>query len=314
MSRHARSFNRWGARAGLVASFALLAASTAAIAPVGTGATLTASAECFEPAIPAGVTRSNGGVRVDPHTERLPEVPTVQARLAAGSVRIPTYINVISAAPLTADQQTKREKQSVRQIRVLNRSYSGRSAVDATKSPFRFALVQTRFVVNSDWATMGYGSAAEQAAKSELRVGGAGTLNIYAADIGGDLLGWATFPQQYGANPTNDGVVLLTDSMPGGSAAPYNRGDTGTHEVGHWLGLYHTFQGGCQPKNDLVDDTPAEKSPAFGCPAGRDTCKAPGADPIDNFMDYSDDACMDRFSAGQSARMSSQWATFRSGG
>ena len=314
MSLHARSLSWWGARAGVVASFTLLATSTAAIAPGGPGAAPTASADCFDPAVPAGGARSEGLVRVDPHTERLPEVPTVRARLAAGPVRIPTYINVITAKPLTDSQQTKREKRSVRQIRVLNRSYSGRRAADAAASPFRFTLVQTRFVVDSAWATMGFGSAAEWVAKAELREGGADTLNIYAADSGDDLLGWATFPQEYDADPTNDGVVLLTGSMPGGSAAPYNRGDTGTHEVGHWLGLYHTFQGGCQPKNDLVDDTPAEKSPAFGCPEGIDTCKASGVDPIDNFMDYSDDLCMDRFSAGQSSRMSSQWATFRSGG
>lgn len=253
-------------------------------------------------------------MRVDPHTERLPEMPTVQARLAAGSVQIQTSINIISANPLTATQRTQRKRQAVRQIRVLNRSCSGRSADDAAKSPFRFTLMQTRFVVNSAWATMGHATAAEQAAKAHLRVGGADTLNIYAADIGDDLLGWATLPQQYDSNPTNDGVVLLTDSMPGGRAVPYNRGDTATHEVGHWLGLYHTFQGGCQPKNDLVSDTPAEKSPASGCPKRRDTCKAAGADPIDNSMDYSDDICMDRFSAGQASRMSSQWTTFRSGG
>ncbi len=100
--------------------------------------------------------------------------------------------------------------------------------------------------------------------------------------------------------------------MPGGNAAPYNRGDTGTHEVGHWLGLYHTFQGGCTKSNDLVADTPAERRPGYGCPAGRDSCRAAGVDPIYNFMDYSNDTCMDRFTSGQSDRISSQWATFRS--
>ncbi len=188
------------------------------------------------------------------------------------------------------------------QMNVLNAAFAG--------TGWSFTLVSTTRTTNTTWYNGCYGSS-ETAMKTALRQGTADDLNIYSCNPSGGILGYATFPSSYNSAKIKDGVVILYSSMPGGSAAPYNEGDTGTHEVGHWMGLYHTFQGGCSSNGDYVSDTPAEKSPAYGCPSGRNTCSSAGFDPIENFMDYTDDACMWKFSTGQDARMDSQFTTYR---
>ena len=240
------------------------------------------------------------------------ETESVQAMLsqyrgafaAIGSININTYAHVINKGTGISNGDIP-DSMIADQMAVLNAAYAN--------TPFRFTLVGTTRTTNSTWYTAGPDTTAEAQMKNALRQGTADDLNMYFSSPGGGLLGWATFPNWYAGNPKDDGVVILNSSLPGGSAAPYNLGDTGTHEVGHWLGLYHTFQGGCQKTNDYVNDTPAERDAAFGCPTGRDTCRTTGLDPITNFMDYTDDACMDRFSAGQISRMDSMWASYRAG-
>jgi hypothetical protein len=220
----------------------------------------------------------------------------------SGAVTIPVYFHVVNKGAGVSNGDVT-DKMIRAQIDVLNAAFAGATGAGAANTPFRFALVGVTRTTNLAWFNAAPGTVAEREMKTALHTGGADTLNFYTNN-GGGYLGWATFPFWYAGDPAMDGIVCLYSSLPGGTEVPYNEGDTGTHEVGHWLGLFHTFQGGCAAVyNDFVADTPSERSPAFHCPTGRDSCPKTGIDPIENFMDYTDDPCMYRFTGGQSARM-----------
>ncbi|TFL05662.1 hypothetical protein BDV98DRAFT_601004 [Pterulicium gracile] len=198
------------------------------------------------------------------------------------------------------------DSQIAASISVLNAAYVG--------TGLSFVLAATDRTVNSGWFSSAAPSTSQQTAmKNALRKGGAADLNVYSVGFtsgsGAGLLGYATFPSSYRATNKDDGVVLLYSSVPGGTATNYNQGDTLTHEVGHWVGLYHTFQGGCAAPGDYVDDTAPEANPVYGCPASSTSCGSP--DPFHNFMDYTYDSCMYEFTAGQVVRLQQQVATYR---
>jgi hypothetical protein len=180
------------------------------------------------------------------------------------------------------------------QIRELNRDYAG--------TGYRFELTSVDRTENPAWFKMTPGSGKERQAKQALAIDPTHHLNLYTCGPGQSLLGWAYFPWSAPESHYIHGVVVDHASLPGGQA-PFDLGRTATHEIGHYLGLLHTFQGGCSAPGDEVDDTPFEASPAFGCLVGRNTCPSPGDDPIHNYMDYSDDACYTEFTAGQRERI-----------
>ncbi len=234
-----------------------------------------------------------------------------RGRKGKASAVIPVWIHVITAG--AGFENGDIPDSMIRdQMRVLNEGFNGRSG--GANSGFAFDLAGVTRTVNPTWFYGFYSTAIELEAKTALRQGGPGTLNLYVTNAD-PYLGWAYFPSILTTAYANlDGVVVDWRSLPGGTFAIYSEGDTATHEVGHWLALYHTFDGACGAFGDYVADTPSEQSPAFRCPVGRDSCPGkahPGVDPITNFMDYSQDSCMYEFSAGQADRMQAAWAVFR---
>lgn len=240
----------------------------------------------------------------------------VQYRLVNGVVEIPVVFNVLYRT--AAENVSQAQLQS--QIDVLNEDFAATNAdynltqtynsVKSGNIAVRFVLDQVirRSTTKTSWST---NDAMKKAAQGIAPTSPTTKLNIWVCNMGGGILGYAQFP---GGSSATDGVVLDNNATgrTGTAAAPFNKGRTATHEVGHWMNLRHIW-GDATCGTDLVGDTPTHNTANYGCPgAGHlSTCAGTPVEMTMNYMDYTDDACMYMFSLGQEARM---LAVFASGG
>lgn len=314
------------------AAFASVAVATTALLASGGTVTAAADATTSSPARAACSTAPAaagadarvmaGYAGVDPNSMSLAQSKTWDAALQqrvqqrglatrAATAKFKTITIDVRVHVITRNNGTggATPKMVLDQIKVLNRAYAGKTASGSAFTPFRFVLKSYDVTPNTNWYN--WSDSDDRPAKKALHQGGYDDLNMYVTGLSDGLLGYAYYPQdQVGFR---DGVVLLNESLPGGTAAPYNEGDTATHEIGHWLGLAHTFENGCSKPGDFVADTPyqADGDNIFYCDESLNTCPQPGKDPVHNFMSYGDDPCLDQFTEGQSLRMLLSWLAYR---
>lgn len=256
--------------------------------------------------------------QIENFTNEVVKNPSKYRLLADGTIEIPVVVNVLYKT--TAQNISTAQIQS--QIDVLNADYAATNS-DYGLTPSIFQAVRSgnvgiKFVLSNivrksttktSWLT-------NDAMKSSSKGGisptsPTTTLNIWVCNLANGILGYAQFP---GGAAATDGVVL-DDNATGNTgtvSAPYNKGRTATHEVGHWLNLRHIWgDGTCA--TDYVDDTPVHNTANYGCPTypHKSTCTGTPTEMTMNYMDYTDDACMYMFTLGQKARMK---AVFVSGG
>jgi hypothetical protein len=221
---------------------------------------------------------------------------------STGTYTIPVWVHEIRRK--TGTLGTLNASQIPSQITALNDAFAS--------AGIQFVLAGTTISKNNTWYNDG-GTYYNTLARDVLN-----NLNIYTNTASGNL-GYAYVPSGGGVVGNKwDRVVIYYRAFgdPGTYGAPYNEGDTTVHEVGHYLGLYHTFQGGCAAASgcanngDLICDTNPEGSPNFS-PCTRNSACGAWLDPTSNFMDYSDDVCMFQFSSNQKNRMRCTIANIR---
>tara|TARA_B100001105_G_scaffold172420_1_gene138857 strand:+ start:408 stop:1535 length:1128 start_codon:yes stop_codon:yes gene_type:complete len=241
-------------------------------------------------------------------------------------ITIPVVVHVVYNSP----QQNISDQQIQSQITVLNNDYR-RTNIDAMMTPgiwtsvaadceIEFCLTSTDPNGNNT-----NGITRTQTSQSSFSMQGDPVkdassggkdawpnddyLNIWVCNLGSSLLGYATPP--FGNIGSDDGVVIGYNyfGTQGTVQSPYNKGRTTTHEVGHWLNLEHLWGGSWGScGNDNVNDTPIQEEENYGCPAFPHNANSCGTTNVDgdmfmNYMDYTNDACMNMFTQGQKTRM-----------
>ncbi|KAJ4122815.1 hypothetical protein NW768_010260 [Fusarium equiseti] len=229
---------------------------------------------------------------------------------------ISTYLHVIESKKKAG---TVTDKMINDQMEVLNETYHPHN--------IQFILKNVTRTINDEWADS-YGTREKGLA---LRQGRYDDLNIFFESglmAGDKSTGICSFPVKDTVKTGEDGTPwaildgchVNPGTMPGGAGQVWNpkdnKGKLATHEVGHWLGLFHVFSGqNCTGEGDLVDDTPAQwEVTNGGCPIGKNSCPdQPGLDSIHNYMDYADQDCQTEFTPGQEERMYHSFNTLRKG-
>ncbi|EKG18762.1 hypothetical protein MPH_03988 [Macrophomina phaseolina MS6] len=242
----------------------------------------------------------------------------LNARQQREGLTIPTYFHVVESQERNGSIT---EQMLTDQLSVLQQTFAPHN--------ISFTLLGTTFTVNDSWAAV----IQHADMSASLRRGGYDTLNMYfqtgMAGVPDGITGWCNFPVSDPINETLngtsyfvfDGCHVNPDTMPGGAGGGYqgrdNAGKTATHETGHWLGLFHTFDGfDCGGEGDMIADTPAQSEATRGCPLSppKDSCpELEGVDPIHNYMDYSSDECKTEFTPQQVDRMYETFYSLRLG-
>ena len=319
---------------GLGALSLALLATPALVSPASALPVPGPDVSCLAPTGTPGLTRAPDTPHLSAATRarvqrEAQDAVTTRARSAAPLpvYRVRVQIHIIHGRH-KSERKFKPAGARTKVFRVLQNAYNGAESTDSAPMGFVFDLKRITVTKNDAWYHARQGSRADRQMKRRLHRGTAQTLNIYVnkprapAGFSGLLLGYSTFPWNYPASRKQDGVTVNILSLPvQHSRVGYNLGDTVVHETGHWLGLLHTFEGGCFGPNDGVADTPAERDPQgnLGCADLTNICDPTEvtidglADPAYNFMEYTMDACMRMFTPGQRHRADGMYLRFRLG-